>query len=114
MTYSDIRPSLGGLTQVRFASVDVATAGDNTIVAGVAGRRIQLVHYLLNPQGAVNLFWRDGAGGAALSGTIVFGAAGFLDTGNAEGLLATSDGNALVLNLSGAVQVSGHISYMLL
>jgi len=114
MTYLDVHPSLGGTTEVLFDTINVATAGDNEILAAPpATKRIVVVHYLLNPQGAVNLYWRDGAGGAALCGTLAFGAAGFLEVSYRDGVLGTSDGTALVLNLSAVVQVSGHIAYLL-
>jgi hypothetical protein len=97
-----------------FASVSAASSGDNTIVAADTTRKIKVVSYVLVAAGTVNTTWKSGAG-TSLSGALPLvsntGAA-MVGTGDSW-LLETAVNQALVLNLSGAIQVSGHISYYL-
>jgi type 1 fimbria pilin len=103
-----------------FASIDTTTSGDNTIVTAVPGRKIRLINYTAIATGAVAIRWKSGAstnlsgamslaanGGAAPSGSGQ-SPAGFI------GLLETNSGDALVLNLGAAVQVSGHLTYQVI
>lgn len=103
-----------------FASIDTATSGDNTVVAAVPGRKIRLINYTVIAAGAVSIRWKSGAstnlsgamslpqnGGAAPSGS-------GQSPGGFIGLLETANGEALVLNLGGAVQVSGHLTYQVI
>jgi hypothetical protein len=104
------------------AKIDNAAAsGDLTLVAAVGGKKISVTSYVLVVAGAVNVYWRDGAGGTALSGSMQFalGGQGASVSGlpnpvtGSLALISTSQGNALVLNISGAVQVGGHLTYEL-
>jgi hypothetical protein len=105
---------------VLYAPIDTASMGDNTIVAAVTGRRIRVVSYVLVAAGAVTAQWKDSA-----AATVKLAGAMSLITGvpveaqpmpegrGAQyGHFETSAGNALVLNLGGNVQVSGHVSYV--
>lgn len=102
-----------------FTPINASGSGDNTVVAAVAGQRIVVLHYLLLVAGAVNATWKDA--GSAVSGPLPFGAnGGDVSTGPPSwgtsapvGVLQTSQGNALVLNLSAGVQASGHLVYCL-
>ena len=104
----------GGLAEVevKFASVDVASSGDNTIVALVSGKELRVISYVLVASGGANtLQWKSSTAGA------ITGGMGLADTGgisadSATGLFATTAGEALVLNLSAATSVDGHISYI--
>lgn len=94
--------------------INASASGDNTLVASVPGRRIRVMGYALSFSGTVNAQFTDGAGGSALAG-LFYGAAGGnvkADAvppvmGSQPGWFATSQGNALVLNLSAAVAVGG-------
>lgn len=98
-----------------FAKVDTSTSGDNTIVAAEAGRKIKLLSYVLVADGAVFVRWKSGAS-TNLSGRLSLAANGGAvappANPDAGPWLETSAGEALVLNLSGAVEVGGHISYV--
>ena len=99
-------------------AIAAAANGDNTLLAGIPGRRIRVTGGVLSYSGTVNAKFRDGAGGTDLTGlyygvanTVVpfdFTAEGF------RGMIPhfeTSQGNALVLNLSAGVAVGGHLTY---
>lgn len=93
----------------RDAVIDTAGSGDTEIVAAVAGKRIVVVNYVLISAGIVNVRWKSGStnkSGAlplvANSGAVVPGDGRWFSTGIGE---------ALNLNLSAAIQVSGHLSY---
>jgi hypothetical protein len=100
------------------APITASANGDNVVVAAVPGRRIRVLTFVLSFSAAVNAKFLDGAGGSALSG-LYYGlgatAPGFSSDGTTDhrGIFTTSVGNALVLNLSGAIPVGGHVIYEL-
>lgn len=99
--------------ETRYASVSVADSGDNTAVAAVSGKRIRVLSYVLNSVTAVAVRFESGAGGTALSGVMSLGATSVLASGyNPLGHFETAVGALLNLELGGAVQVSGHITYV--
>jgi len=105
------------------ASINVATSGDNTIIPGVAGRRIRVVNFMIVAAAAVAVFFRSGTGGTAFQGamTMTTGVPFQSGYGAVRGNGATYDGHwdglaqgdSLVLNLSANVQVSGYMDYIL-
>lgn len=99
------------------AAIAAASSGDNTLVAAVAGKRIRVHGYELSASGAVNAKFKDGAA-TDLTGLIYLAAAGSgadadERTADPDGLFQTTAGNALLLNLSGAVAVGGWVDYSL-
>lgn len=102
---------------MKYAVVDTATSGDNTIVPAVTSKRIRVVSYQLVAAGTVTARWKDGAsinlsGAMSMAVGIPLAAGAAAEAhGGQQGYFETSTGNALVLNLGGNVQVSGHISY---
>lgn len=102
-----------------YALIDTAVSGDNTIVAAAPGRKIRVIAYLAIAGGDVSIRWKSGS--TSLSGAMALAAnGGAAPAGAGEspsgyiGLMETAPGQALVLNLSGAVQVSGHLTYQLI
>ena len=100
-------------------AIAAASNGDNTLVAAQAGFAIRVVSFILTFSAAVNAKFTDGAGGTNLCG-LLYG----IGTGpppivapiagpNARGYFQTTKGNALILNLSGAVPVGGEVVYEL-
>jgi len=92
-------------------SISAIGIGDNTIVAAVAGLKVRLLEWYLTAAGAVVVKWKDGAG-TDLTGPMSLVAGGALVVPPPfgqpqQGWHSTSPGNALILNLSAAVQVSG-------
>jgi hypothetical protein len=97
--------------QLSSAAINAAGVGDNTLVAAVALQTVRVFRLFLVAAAAVVIKFKDGAG-TDLTGPISLGAGGgiVLDF-DGEPWFKTSAGNAFILNLSGAVQVSGRIYY---
>jgi hypothetical protein len=100
---------------IKRAAISAATSGNNTLVAAVADKKIKVLSVLLVAVTAVTVRFESGADGTALTGVMSLGAtAGFV-------LPPPSDPNMywfesgvntlLNLELGGAVQVSGVITY---
>lgn len=98
-------------SDVKYAKIDCSSSGDNTIVALVASTKIRVVSYVLSASAAVNAKWKSGAS-TDKSGLIYMDAKGGAQASHQDGLLETAAGEALVLNLSGAVAVGGHVAYV--
>jgi hypothetical protein len=95
----------------RHATINVATAGDNIIVAATPGKRIRVYELFLWNVQQNTLIIRDGD--RPLTGPITnFPAQSglFLNYSGAPHF-ETSPGQPLVLNLSTANQVSGYVRY---
>lgn len=96
----------------KFKTVAASSAGDNTLVAGVALKKIRVLTYMLSVSAAVNAKFQSSTAGD-LTGLFYFAAnsgatAGFCQVGHFE----TVAGEDLQLNLSGAVPVGGHLLYI--
>jgi len=92
-------------------AVSVAASGDNTVVAAVSGKQILVTAYTLLAAGAVDIQWWSAAAGTALSGLMSLDQFGGMAPAFGDALFETAAGEALILNLSAAIQVSGHITY---
>ena len=91
------------------AVIDESTTGDKTIVAAVALKHIVVVNVVVTLVSGQTVIWKSGT--TALSGAIDSG----YTAGDAySGLLETAVGEALILNLSAASAVDGHLTYVLL
>lgn len=103
---------LGNVLTVKYAPIDVATLGDNTIVALVAGKKLRVINWVAVVSAAVSIRWKSGAA-TNLSGAMALAANGGAAPGEAaHGHFETAAGVALVLNLSAAQQVSGYLAYV--
>lgn len=95
------------------ATVNATASGVNTIVAGVDGKQILVLQYVLVASGVVTVSWESE------DGTVIGGPMSFESSGGAAppfnpvGQLETKVDEALVLYLSDAVQVGGHVQYVL-
>ena len=100
-------------TNLQTAAVNSSTAGNNTIVAGVSGKSIYVMSYCIQAQGSSNVLVQFQDNATALMGSLSFNAreGSALSTSFPSFLFATSVGNPLILNLSGAFQVSGFVTY---
>lgn len=109
-------PFDGIFTQV---AIDTASSGDQAIVAGVAGKQIIVMSYVLNNGAgtANNVRWKSGSNN--MSGAMTLppntASAGIVAVSpdRSVPLLIVDVGLTLNLNLSAATQVSGHICYRL-
>lgn len=101
-------------------AINASSSGDNQLIAGVTGRRIRVLGYVLSFSGTVNAKFTDGPAGTALTG-LLYGAADVVVSapavppvvGSSQGWFATSQGNDLTLNLSAGTAVGGHVLYEL-
>lgn len=101
---------------IQFASINISSSGDNTIIAADPARRIKILSYVFVAGGSVNIIFKSGASNS-LSGAMPF----VINAGIAAPPVAPSTGpymqtnvnEAFVINLSGAVGVTGHLSYYL-
>jgi len=99
---------------IRRAKIDAATAATHELIAAVSGSKISVVSLALTVAGEVNITFLSAA--TALSGAMDFGGAdeprGIAHTFG-DYPLQTAEGEAFNMLLSGAVQVSGMITYYL-
>lgn len=96
----------------KYAVIDAASSGDNTIVAAVSGKKIRVLALSLVAAGAVTARFESGAGGTALTGQMSMAANGVLVLPlNEAGWFETAAGSLLNLELGGAVSVDGCLVY---
>lgn len=98
---------------MKFAVIDHATSGDNTIVvANAEDKKIRVHSAFLIASAAVTVRFESGTGGTALTGQMQIGAnGGFVLPYNPAGWFETAAGTLLNLELSGAISVDGCIGY---
>lgn len=103
-----------GLKQeIKYAVIDHATSGDNTLVAAVTGKKIRVLSYTLVAAAAVTVRFESGASGTALTGQMSLAANGGVSCAfNPGGWFETAAGQLLNLELSAAQSVDGHLSYI--
>lgn len=97
----------------KFQPISASSSGNNTIVTAVSSKKIRVLSYSLVCAGSVNVKFQSGASGTDLTGAMPFVAntgiaPGFVPVGHFE----TGSNTLLNLNLSAAVQVSGHCTYI--
>jgi hypothetical protein len=98
---------------VKFAAIDAATSGNNTLLAAVSARKIRVVSLFLVSAGTVTVRFESGADGGALTGQMNLVAnTGFVLPYNPAGWFETASNTLLNLELSGAVSVDGSFSYI--
>ena len=97
-----------------FAKIDTTASGDTTLVAADGTRKIKVVSYAFVAAAAVNVTLKSGAG-TALSGAMALAANSGVSFAGCfpAHCIETAVNQALVLNLSAGVQVSGHLCYFL-
>lgn len=91
------------------AVIDCASSGDNTIIAAVAGQTIRVYRMFAIAASTVTVTVKDGAS-TALTGAMTLGSC-VLDEDDSPWFTLTR-GNALILGLGDAVQVSGRVYYI--
>ena len=97
----------------KYAVIDDAVSGNNTIVAAVTGKKIRVVSLFLISAGIVNVRFEDGAGGTALTGQMALVAnTGFVIPFSPLGWFETGSNTLLNLELSDAISVDGCLTYL--
>lgn len=100
-------------TTPKFAVIDAASSGDNTLVAAVASNKIRVLSLFLVSAGTVTARFESGAGGTALTGQMNLVAnSGFVLPFNPTGWFETAVNTLLNLELSGAISVDGSLVYV--
>ena len=98
-----------------FAVISAASSGDNTILAAVADRRARVIGIHMVAAGAVVARFESAAGGTALTGAMSMITGVPFTAYDPLGLFEQDVVNELLnLELSGAVQVSGWLTYQLI
>jgi hypothetical protein len=112
----DVLSFANGKTILR-AVISGATSGDNTIVAADATKKIKVLSVFLVAATAVTVRFESAAGGTALTGVMSIGATGGFvlppPSDPSDHWFETSANQLLNMELGGAVQVSGAITYYL-
>ena len=112
---ASVRQPGGDSREIKHAAISGATSGNNTLVAAVTGKKIRVLSYTIIADSAVDARFEDGAGGTALSGQMLLGTSsdsgGVIAPYSPVGHFETSAATLLNLELSAAVQVSGHLTY---
>lgn len=97
----------------KFAVIDAATLGDNTLVAAVTGKKIRVLALFVVSAGTTTARFESGAGGTALTGQMTLAVnTGFVLPFNPLGWFETAAGSLLNLELSAAVSVDGSLTYI--
>jgi hypothetical protein len=104
--------SKGEDNPIKRAIINATSSGNNTVITGVAGKRFRVLGYHFTVGDAVNVTW-ESEGDVALSGATEFAAKGGMSVDETYiGCLETATVEKhLVLSLSGASNVRGHLSY---
>ncbi len=99
---------------IKYAVVNVASSGDNTIQAAAGvGIKIRVLSVFLVAAGTVVVRFESAAGGTALTGEMPLVAnSGFVLPFNPGGWFETADNALLNLELGGAVGVDGCVTYV--
>lgn len=112
-----IRPSMD---QPINRPVDVGASGDNLVVQAAPGMKIRVLSYVLVAAAAVTAQWQSGTSNPGdvrrpLSGAMSLAANGIVSSPSAgpdAWLFETDPHQDLILNLGGAQNVRGHITFV--
>lgn len=97
----------------KFAIIDAATSGNNTLIAAVTSKKIRVLAVYMVAAAAVYARFESGADGTALSGQMNLAAnGGFVLPFNPVGWFETASNTLLNLELSAANSVDGSIVYV--
>jgi hypothetical protein len=96
----------------KFAVIDHATSGDNTILAAVSSKKIRVHQLFLVAAAALTVRFESGAGGTALTGQMNVAAnGGFVLPFSPMGWFETAATTLLNMELSGAFSCDGVLGY---
>lgn len=98
------------------ADINISSSGDNTIIAAPSEGFIVIDHINFIPASAVSVQLKDGS--TAYGGAYPLDAKQAITLENAmhseRGVITCATGNAFVINLDSAVQVSGFVRYRII
>jgi hypothetical protein len=97
----------------KFGLISASGSGSNTLVTGVVGQKIRVLSYVITSNGTVNAKFQSSNVPTDISGLLYMVANTGASAGyNPVGHFETLRGESLLLNLSGAVAVGGHFTYI--
>lgn len=97
----------------KFAVINVATSGDNTLVAAVSAKKIRVLSLTLVMGAATTVRFESGAAGTALTGQMEIAAnSGLVLPFNPVGHFETASNTLLNLELSAANNADGFLTYI--
>ena len=97
----------------KFKVITASATGATTIVALVASKKIRVLKWDMVANGAVNVKWQSSVTPTDITGLYYFAANGGIESGFCPvGHFETIAGEALNINLSGAVAVGGVLTYV--
>lgn len=97
----------------KFKTIVASASGATTVVAAVASKKLTVLSYVLVANAAVNVKWQSSVTPTDISGLLYLAANGGVASGHSPtGHFQTIAGEALNINLSGAVAVGGHLVYV--
>lgn len=105
----------GASVTPKYATIDAASAGDNTLVSAVVGKKVRVTSlFVVNGHTSTQTVrFESGAGGTALTGQMILGAnGGFVLPYNPNGWFETGVNTLLNLELAGATTVDGALTYI--
>ena len=110
----DVSSAYDGSTAlpIKFAAIAASSSGDNTVIAAVTSKKIRVLGYTLIAAGTVNVRFESGAGGTALTGVMPLIANMGMSPNGSFPQFETASNTLLNLELSAAVSVAGHITYV--
>jgi hypothetical protein len=101
-------------SQALYSTVVASASGVTTVVAAVAGKIIRVVAMQLTASAAVNVKWQSHVTPTDITGLAYLAAnGGYVLPDNADGWFQSLLGEALDINLSGAIAVGGSVTYVL-
>ena len=108
----------GGVTELSFplfAPIVASASGATTIVTNAFPlRKLRVIAANVIASNAVNVKWQTSTGPVDLTGLAYLTTnGGYILPYNAIGWFETLPGDNLLINLSGAIPVGGHITYIL-
>ena len=107
--------NVGTMVTPKFVAINTSSSGDTQLVATDSTHKIRVLTYSLVCDAAVAVKFTKGAAGVAMTGAMSFAANGGITAGFAPcGHFETDTTHDLTLNLSGAVGVRGHLTYLLI
>lgn len=98
---------------VKRVPIDVASSGDNTVIAAVAGKKLRVISLFYLAAGTTTVRFESGASGTALTGQMQHVAqTGIVLPRNVDGWFETAVGDLLNIELSAAISVDGVLDYI--
>lgn len=105
--------NLGTIITPKYAVISVSSSGDTQLIALVTSKKIRVLSYVIVADGTVGVKFQSGAAGTALTGVMSLVVnSGVAASFNPFGHFESASGVALYINLSAAIGVRGHLTYL--